>query len=136
MTGEDKATDYEIEVIDHVFDGYSLPSPPNTLYIALHTGDPTNDGDENEVSASDYERIPVSESDFTTSGSNPRRATNDVDIVSEEAESNWGTIDHISIWDSSDGGRCFYVGETEEAQTIPAGDEFYIPEGLLDISED
>src|SRR5699024_11327847 len=72
------------------------------VYLALFKGDPTDE--DNEVDASDYERKQIT---FNTPRENGNTVIidNDAPIEFDYAESDWGVITHVGIFDSSSGGN-------------------------------
>ena len=77
-----------------------MPTAHQSVYVGLHTGDPTNDGDQNEVSGGSYDRVEVDVSDWTVTGSGPTEVENDEEIQFPDATDDWGTVAHVSLWDS------------------------------------
>lgn len=91
------ATDYVKEqFIDWVVKGEDMPLSHGSVYVGLHTGDPTSTGEENEVTADSYERVEVLVEDWNISGGSFENI-NDIDFP--EATENWGVIEYFSIWD-------------------------------------
>ena len=119
----------------HFFDGDDLTGPAS-IDIALHTGDPGDDGNANEVQAADYSRITTALTDWESSGNQPRTSTNVEDFQSDEAESNWGTLTHFTL--RADDGTAFYVGRFEDetgepvTETINEGEVVEILAGEID----
>lgn len=103
-------------------DGQSFDAPPSNLYVALHTGDPGEDGSQNEVSAASYQRyesaipggwIQPSTGDFE----------NDNDFVFPEAEEDWGDISYMTLWDgSASTDNCLARSVLVNTTTVNTGD--------------
>jgi hypothetical protein len=95
-------TDYvEGSIVDWMVGGSDMPTAHSNVYVALHTGDPGETGDSNEVSTTSYSRASTSANgDWTRSGNTFENA---VDISFPQAQENWGTISHFSLWDGSSG---------------------------------
>lgn len=130
-------SDYlERQLQDWAFDDTFMPSPVSTVYVALHTAKPGTDGDgSNEVGASDYARVGVAAGDWsrTTDGTNV--VTNDIAIVFPEAQTSWGTITHLTIWDgSASSDNVLFWGPLDENVDINAGETYEIRAGDLSVT--
>lgn len=117
------ATNYlQDELIQWMVDGTSFDSPPSSIYVALHTGDPGGDGTNNEVSGGSYSRYQTSvPSDWTIPSTG--NFENSTDILFPEATSNWGDVSHFSLWTSSDNtGNALAEGQLDVSITVNSGD--------------
>jgi len=128
-------TDYTEQVFrDWMSQGTSAPTPPDPLYIALHTADPgeTPDGT-TEVSASNYSRESLGSSNWGTLTQNNAHAfQNATDVTYQVASSNWGTISHVSLWDgSSDTDNSLASFALNNSKTIESDDQVKFPSGNL-----
>ena len=98
------ATNYtEEQIINWMSQGVAPDTPPDPLYVSLHTADPgeTLDGS-TEVGASEYNRQSVGSSGWETYTSGDASGFRNLnDIQFPEATSSWGTISHVAIWDGS-----------------------------------
>lgn len=121
----------ETKVLDHVFGGTAYTAP-STLYLALHTASPAEDGSGTEVSTSGtaYARATVT---FTTSGNT---TSNTAAVEYSTATANFGTVSHVGVWDASTGGNLLCYAALTSSKTIETGDVFRVPAGDLDISLD
>lgn len=121
----------ETELLDHVFTD-SAYTAPSTLYLALHTANPDEDGSGTEVSTSGtaYARQTVT---FTVSGNT---ATTDAAVEYSTATANFGTVSHVGVWDASTAGNLLAYAELTTSKTIETGDVFRVPAGDLDITLD
>ena len=121
----------ETEILDHVF-GAAAYTAPATLYVALHTANPDEDGSGAEVSTSGtgYVRQTVT---FTTSGNT---TSNDAAVEFPTATANYGTVSHVGVWDASTAGNLLAYAALSSSKTIETGDVFRIPAGDLDITLD
>jgi len=121
----------ETELLDHVFanNAYTAPS---TLYLALHTATPGEDGSGTEVSTSGtaYARQTVA---FTVSGNT---ATTSGAVEYPTATANFGTVTHVGIWDASTAGNLIAYAALTSSKSIETGDVFRVPAGDLDITLD
>ena len=121
----------ETEILDHVFAGNAYTAPA-TLYLALHTADPAEDGSGTEVSTSGtaYARQTVA---FTVSGDT---ATTSAAVEYSTATANFGTVSHVAVWDASTAGNMLAFAALTSSKTIETGDVFRVPAGDLDITLD
>lgn len=102
---------------------------PATVYVSLHTADPTDAGTGTEVSGGSYARQSAS----FAAPSNGASAT-DADITFPQATGSWGTVTHIGIWDASTSGNLFYHTALDASKTIDTGDIFKIASGSLTVT--
>jgi threonine dehydrogenase-like Zn-dependent dehydrogenase len=121
----------ETEILDHVF-GAAAYTAPATLYVALHTANPDEDGSGAEVTTSGtgYSRQTVT---FTTSGNT---TSNDAAVEFPTATANYGTVSHVGVWDASTAGNLLAYAALSSSKTIETGDVFRIPASDLDITLD
>ena len=121
----------ETEILDHVFGGAAYTAP-STLYLALHTANPAEDGSGTEVSTSGtaYARTAVT---FTTSGNT---TSNTASVEFATATANFGTVTHVAVWDASTAGNMLAYAALTSSKTIETGDVFRVPAGDLDITLD
>lgn len=121
----------ETEILDHVFGGNAYTAP-GTLYLALHTANPDEDGSGTEVSTSGtaYARETVA---FTVSGNT---ATTSGAVEYSTATANFGTVTHVGVWDASTSGNLLAYAALTSSKTIETGDVFRVPAGDLDITLD
>lgn len=95
------------------------------VYLALFTGDPTK-GD-NEVSASDYKRKEITFSDPRENGS-AVVMENDSAVEFDYAESDWGEVTHVAIFDSSEEGNLLDYAELDHSAEVTTDTQFWIDE--------
>jgi len=121
----------ETELLDHVFTNTAYTAP-STLYLALHTANPDEDGSGTEVSTSGtaYARQTVT---FTVSGNT---ATTDAAVEFPTATANFGTVSHVAVWDASTAGNMLAYAALTTSKTIETGDVLRVPAGDLDITLD
>ncbi len=119
----------ENKILLHVLDNTAYTSP-TTVYLGLHTADPTDAGTGTEVSGGSYARQSVA---FTVTDN---AATNDSAIEFPTATGSWGTIGWVAVWDNSTGGNMLFHGALTTSKTIASGDVFRVPAGDLDITLD
>lgn len=119
----------ETKVLDHVFGGTAYTAP-STLYLALFTANPNEDGSGTEVSGGGYARQSVA---FTISGNT---ASNTAAVEYPTATANYGTVSHVGIYDASSSGNLIAYAALTSSKTIETGDVFRVPTGDLDITLD
>lgn len=124
-------SDYlETALLNHVFRKTAY-TPPETLYVALYTSDPTDQDIGTEVSGGGYERQVV-----TFGPPSNGSVSNTDDIVFPVATTDWGTITHIGVRDAVTGGNLLFHAALNTAKTIQNGDQLKILAGQLVISLD
>jgi hypothetical protein len=123
-------SDYlENAFLDH-FLGTSSTASPATIYVGLHTADPTDAGTGTEVSGNGYARQSIS-----FGASSGGTASNDAAVEFPAASGgNWGTITHIGIWDASSAGNLLFHAALTASKTINEGDIFKIATSGVDIT--
>ena len=119
----------ENKILLHVLDNTSYTSP-TTVYLGLHTADPTDAGTGTEVSGGSYQRQSVA---FTVTNN---AATNDSAIEFPTATGSWGTVAYVGIWDAQTSGNLLFHGQLTNSKTIASGDVFRVPAGDLDVTLD
>lgn len=102
---------------------------PTTVYISLHTADPTDAGTGTEVSGGSY----IRQSATFAAPSNGASASN-ADVTFPQATGNWGTIGWIGIWDAQTTGNMLYHTALDASKTIDTGDIFKIASGSLTVT--
>jgi hypothetical protein len=102
---------------------------PATVYVSLHTADPTDAGTGTEVSGGSYAR----KSATFAAPSNGVSASS-ADVTFDQATGSWGTITHIGIWDALTTGNLLYHTPLATSKTIDSGDIFKIASGSLTVT--
>lgn len=102
---------------------------PATVYVSLHTADPTDAGSGTEVSGGSYARQSA-----TFGAPSNGVSTTTADITFPQATGSWGTITHIGIWDASSSGNLYYHTPLDASKTIDTGDIFKIASGSLTVT--
>lgn len=119
----------ENKILLHVLSNTAYTSP-TTVYLGLHTADPTDAGTGTEVSGGSYARQSFAS---TISGN---AASNTSAIEFPTATASWGTVGWVAVWDNVSGGNLLFHGALTASKTIASGDVFRIPAGDLDITLD
>ena len=122
-----------LELLDHVFGNGVYTAP--TLYVALSTVNPGDDGTGNdEPAAANYARKAHASWDVAASG-----ASENTGIITFNVPSgSWGLITHQGLWDNAateTGNMLFYSTATPN-QTPDNGDTVQFADGAYDITLD
>lgn len=104
---------------------------PTTVYVALHTADPTDAGTGTEVSGGSYARTSV-----TFAAPSSGSCASNADCTFPQATGSWGTITHIGLWDALTTGNLLYHTPLNSSKTIDTGDLFKIASGSLTVTLD
>ena len=118
----------ENKVLDHVLRNTAYTSPA-TVYLALHTADPTEAGTGTEVSGGSYARQAVA---FDAAASGATQNTSAVSFTNMPA----ATVTHVGVWDASTNGNLLFYGALAASKTTNAGDTFTVAAADLDIAID
>jgi len=126
----------ENELLDHVF-GAAAYSAPATLYLALSTADPTDDGSGlNEPSGGSYARLGVTNNATNFPAATGGSKSNGVDFTFVTATASWGVISHMAIMDAASGGNLLGHAALTSSKTIDNGDTVIFEAGNLTITLD
>ena len=98
-------------------ESYTLPA---SLFVALHTADPTEVGNVGEVTGGSYARRAATFQDDSGNG----WAENVALIRWDDLPAT--TITHVSIKDASSGGNTLYQGAMNTSRTVGAGGSYEI----------
>lgn len=121
----------EDKVLDHVFKGSSF-AQPSSLFIALFTADPGEEGSLGEVAAGGYARVECANWAQAANGS---KATAQV-VTFPQATDAWGTITHFGIFDAATGGNFILGGAFTTSKAIGSGDTVELASGTLVVTLD
>lgn len=102
---------------------------PSTVYVGLHTADPTDAGSGTEVSGGSYARTSV-----TFGSPSNGVSTNSAAVEFPQATADWGTVSHIGIWDASSTGNLLFHTALDTSKAIATGDIFKIASGNLSVT--
>jgi len=110
----------------------SAYTQPSTLYLALSTADPLDDGSGiAEPSGNNYARAACTSS-FAAAAT--RAVTTDVDITFNQASGSWGTITHWAIFDDVSAGNMLAHGDFTTSKVVSAGVTPKVTSGNLTVS--
>ena len=112
----------------------SAYTQPTTLYLALSTTDPLDDGSGiTEPVGGNYARA-VCTAAFAPAAS--RVAANDVEITFNQASGAWGTITHWAIFDNVSAGNMLAHGDFTASKVVNSGITPKVTAGNLTITVD
>lgn len=103
---------------------------PTAWYVALHTGDPGEDGTANEVTTgtdADYVRQAVT---FDTPSGGQALSSNAPSWTVATGSSGY-TVTHASVWTASTSGSCLLKGQLLAARALVADDVFTFDTGEI-----
>ncbi len=126
-------SDYlEQKLLNHTFRNTAYTSPGASVYVALHTADPTDAGTGTEASYTNYARVAVTAWDAPGTS----RATQNTNAISFATPGSSQTVTHIGIWDNgtTGAGNLLFYGALTTSKTLQNGVPFSIAAGDLDIS--
>lgn len=119
--------------------GVTTDTPPDPLYISLHTADPGESPDgTTEVSATNYDRQSLGSGNWSKLApadvsSNGHGFENAVDVQFDVASSSWGTITHVALWDSLTGGNALASYAVSNSKSIDAEEQVRFAIGELEF---
>ena len=119
----------ENKILLHVLSNTAYTSP-TTVYLGLHTANPTDAGSGTEVSGGSYARQSFASTIVANAASNTSA------IEFPTATASWGTVGWVAVWDNLTGGNLLFHGALTASKTIASGDVFRVPAGDLDITLD
>lgn len=102
---------------------------PASVFVSLHTADPTDAGTGTEVSGGSYVRQAA-----TFGAPSNGVSTTTADITYPQATAGYGTVGFIGIWDAVSAGNMLYHTPLDTAKTIDTGDIFKIALGSLTVT--
>jgi len=119
----------ENKILDHVLKVASYTPP--SIYIALSTADPTEDGSGMaEPSGGGYARVLHAAWNASLS----RGITNDGAVDFVEATGTWGTISHFAIFDALSGGNMLCYGALSASKLIENEDQLSFADEAISIT--
>lgn len=118
----------EDALINAVLRNTSYTSPA-TVYLSLHTADPTDAGTGAEISGDGYSRQACAFS--APSGG---ATSNSAEETFTASGGDWGTITHFGIWDASTNGNLLFHGALTASRDVNDGETLTIAIGDLDVT--
>lgn len=136
----------ELALLNHIFGNnanasnsatsFSAPAD-NSIFVSLHTADPTDAGTGAEISGNSYARSNASNTlTFTVAqAGGTTTAKNDQAIAFPQASGDYSSnVTHIGIFDAATGGNLLFHGALTVAKTVTQGDTFQINANALVIT--
>jgi len=106
------------KVVDHAFRNVAW-TPPTTVYVALHTSDPTIAGTPaTEVAGAWYARQAIAFSSQTVAGQTSNSAT----VTFPAVTGSGVTVTHFSLWDSATLGNMLEFSALSASKTYAISD--------------
>lgn len=102
---------------------------PASVFVSLHTADPTDAGTGTEVSGGSYIRQAA-----TFGAPSNGVSTTTADISYPQATAGYGTVGWIGIWDAQTTGNMLYHTALDTSKAIDTGDIFKIASGSLTVT--
>lgn len=113
-------------MINSTLRGIAFPSVSGSVWVSLHTADPTDAGTGAEVSGGAYARVAVSRATGSwaapADNAGAERTSNSTVITFPNPTASWGTVTYIAIWDASTAGNMLYSAPLGTSRTIAAND--------------
>lgn len=134
-----KSNTTENDFMLYTFNGTAISWNGNTnLYVALHTADPGEAGDQttSEATYTSYARVTVARTSggFTVSGN---QASNTALIQFPQCTGGTNTITHVSVGTATSGaGQILYSGALTSSLSVSSGIQPQFSVGSLVITED
>jgi len=126
----------ENELLDHVW-GNAAYTAPATLYLALSTTDPLDDGSGiTEPSGGSYARLGVANNATNWPAAASGTKTLNVDQTFVTATASWGVIAYMAFYDAAVGGNMLAHASLSTSKTIDNGDTVIFEAGNLTITLD
>jgi hypothetical protein len=117
----------EGKILDHML-GTTSWTMPSTIYVKLHTGDPSEDGTANAAAETTRKLCAFN----AASGGS---ATNS-GAISWTSYPGAETITHVSVWDNVSAGNCLGAGSLSASKTMASGDTLTFNSGQLSVTLD
>ena len=127
----------ETLLLDHIFRNTDY-TRSGTLFVALHTADPTEVGTTAEVTGNAYARQPII-TGVSSAWTAPSGGTVDNSGTIEfpaATPAEWGTITHVSVHNAVTSGTALFYGTLTASKVISASDIFRFDVGDLNIAFD
>ena len=117
----------EAKILDHVLRNTAY-TPASTIYLALHTTDPGEDGSGAEVTGGSG---PYSRKAITFAAAVSPAGTISMSAVAHPSGIDFSgmpgcTVTHVALWDASSSGNCLWSGALTSSRTVTAGDTLRI----------
>lgn len=127
----------EDELLDQIFGALAYAAPA-TLYVALSTTTPSDDGTNfTEPSGNAYARVSVTNNKTTWNTASGGAVDNAIEIAFPQATpAGWGTVTHFGVYDALTVGNQLAWGALTASKVIDALDTAKFAAGDLDATLD
>ena len=127
-------SDYLEELVMNWLGGAAMPAAPTTVYLALSTADPLDDGSGlAEPVGGGYARQAVTFGAVSQVGGRAQHTNSaQIDFTATAA---WGLITHAALFDAVSGGNMLKHNSIDTPRNIGSGDTFSVLTGAL-LSEE
>lgn len=123
----------ENSILDHFF-GKATWTPPSTIYVAVSTTDPDDDGSGiTEPTGNGYARVATTATDWNSASGGATSNANA--IMFPEASGSWGTITHFAFYSQSTGGTFQGGGALTASKAVGANEILRFAAGELDVTQ-
>jgi hypothetical protein len=102
-------------------------TPPSSLFLQLHVGDPGSDGTANPAAESER-KVVVFDTAVITSNDGSAQANTVADIPWIDVAAT-EIFTHVSIWDNVTAGACWYKGPLQAPVAVAINSNFTFPAG-------
>lgn len=125
-----KSNYLETAVLNHIFRTDTL-SKPSSVYVSLHTADPTDAATSNEltIGSNGYTRVAISSANASwtapADSGDAKQITNAAAVTFGTPTGDWASgnaITHFGIWDASSSGNLLYSGSLGTSRIVLNGD--------------
>lgn len=117
-------------LLNHVLRNTAYTSPGTSIYVALHTADPTPAMSGAECSGNNYSRKQITAWDVASNGATQNTNTETFATPSGP----WGAVTHTAIWDAATLGNGLFFGAVGTSFSPDSGDTVQFQAGTLDVS--
>lgn len=121
--------------LDHVF-GKTIYTPPNNIFIGLHTSNPGETGSAGEVATGSYARASLANNTSNFPAASAGVKTTGAVATFATPTAGWGDVSYFTLWDSASGGNCLGISNAFTPQTINTGNTVSFAAGAITVSAD
>jgi hypothetical protein len=112
------------------------PMTLSSVYVALYTSAPSDNGGGTEVSGNNYARAEVATTNTNFLPATNGTIKNALTINFNVPSGNWGTVTHIGLFDSATGGNLLMWAPLQQSRVVTTGSTVNINQNQLTISQD
>ncbi len=119
----------ETKILDYVLRD-TADWAPATVYLALHTANPDEDGSGAEVSGGSYARQACAFDATHATGGNTANTSAESFTGMPDAT----TVTHIGIWDHPSAGNLLFYTAVDASKTVASGDTISVAAGAVTVT--